>query len=287
MPRPNASTTVELALLAARARRCMVDSLIQAGCGHPGGAFSCVDVLTALFFHTLRIDPARPDLPERDRFILSKGHSSVALYAVMALRGFFPLEWLSTFRRDDSPLGGHPDMHKVPGVEMSTGSLGHGLAVGVGLAAAAALDRAGWRTFVLLGDGETQEGAVWEAALAAAHFRLDNLTAVVDRNRLQIDGPTETVMALEPYADKWRSFGWEVRCVDGHDMAAVVSALDAVPFAPGRPSLLIADTIKGKGVSFMENNVEWHGKALAGEWADKARRETAAELEKREWPATR
>jgi transketolase len=266
----------ELQQLSSKAREAMVDSLICAGCGHPGGAFSSVDIMTALFFNVLKIDPSNPAWDERDRFILSKGHSSVALYSVMHLRGFFGREVLLTFRQDESILGGHPDMHKVPGVEMSTGSLGHGLSVGIGLALAARIDKKKYRTFVLLGDGETQEGSVWEAAMSAGHYKLDNLIAIVDRNMLQIDGSTEDIMSLEPYAKKWRAFGWQVKEIDGHDMSEIVDTLSSLPFKKNKPSLVIANTVKGKGISFMENNPEWHGKALKGEHAEIAKKEISS-----------
>jgi len=265
----------EISRNASKARRIMIEVLIHAGCGHPGGAFSCVDTLAALYFGVLKVDPANPAWPDRDRFILSKGHSSVALYTILHLKGYFGLDRLMTFRQNGSALCGHPDMRKVPGVEMNTGSLGHGLSVGVGLALAASLDRKGYRTFVLMGDGETQEGAVWEAAMSAGHFRLDNLVGIVDRNKLQIDGFTEDIMTLEPFTDKWKAFGWGVREVDGHRFDEILDAFNAVPFVPGRPSLIIANTIKGKGVSFMENSPQWHGKALSGEYADRARKEWA------------
>jgi transketolase len=269
-------TIEDLQRLSSEAREAIVNALVCAGCGHPGGAFSCVDVLIALFFNVLKIDPSNPKWDERDRFILSKGHSSVALYSVMHLRGFFGREVLLTFRQDESSLGGHPDMHKVPGIEMSTGSLGHGLSVGIGLALAARIDKKKYRTFVLLGDGETQEGSVWEAAMSASHYELDNLIAIVDRNMLQIDGSTEDVMSLEPYKKKWEAFGWKVKEIDGHDMAEILNTLEKVPFKKNKPSLIIANTVKGKGISFMENNPEWHGKALKGEHAEIAKRETCS-----------
>ncbi|MFC1629041.1 transketolase [Gemmatimonadota bacterium] len=263
----------ELLELASDARRGIVDSVITAGCGHPGGALSCVDVLTALFFEILALDPSNPDWEERDRFILSKGHSSVALYSVMSLRGFFDRETLLTFRQDMSHLGGHPDMLKVPGVEMSTGSLGHGLSVGVGIALANKLDDRQQKVFVLMGDGETQEGSIWEAAMSASHFKLDNLVGIVDRNRIQIDGFTEDIISLEPYEEKWKAFGWEVRTMDGHDMHQILDTLNRVPFSSDKPSLIISNTIKGKGVSFMENNPAWHGGAPRGELAETALRD--------------
>lgn len=257
----------------AKARHAMVESLICAGCGHPGGAFSCIDMLIALYFEVLNINPKRPRWQDRDRFILSKGHSSVALYSVLYLKGFLSWDKLLTFRQNNSSLSGHPDMHKVPGVEMSTGSLGHGLSVGIGLALATRMNNKKYKTYVLMGDGETQEGSIWEAAMAASHYKLDNLVGIIDRNRMQIDGLTEDVMALEPYRDKWESFGWVVKEIDGHDMKEIVSIFKKLPFKKGRPSLVISNTVKGKGISFMENNYEWHGKALKGEFAEVARRE--------------
>lgn len=260
--------------IANQARSLMVEALICAGCGHPGGAFSSIDIMTALYFEALRIEPSDPQWSERDRFILSKGHSSIGLYTILHLRGFMDRETLLTFRQDNSRLCGHPDMHKVPGVEMSTGSLGHGLSVGIGLAIAGKLDGRDYRVFVLMGDGETQEGSVWEAAMAASHYGLDNLIGIVDRNRLQIDGFTEDVMSLEPYRMKWEAFGWAVREIDGHDFSDICGALNGVPFAKGRPSLILAHTTKGKGISFMENQPEWHGKPLKDEYAAIARTET-------------
>ena len=251
----------------------MVEALINAGCGHPGGAFSCIDFLVALYFNYLRIDPENPKFVARDRFILSKGHSSVALYSVLHLKGFFDRNVLLSFRQDNSLLGGHPDMHKVPGIEMSTGSLGHGLSVGIGCALAAKMDKKNYRTVVMMGDGETQEGSVWEAAMSASHYKLDNLIGIVDRNKIQIDGFTEDVMGLEPYCKKWEAFGWAVREINGHDMAQIIDTLNSVPFQKKKPSLIISHTVKGKGISFMENNPEWHGKALKDSFASVARNE--------------
>jgi len=271
----NANRIKHLERLAAEARHIMVESLIAAGCGHPGGAFSCIDMLTALYFEVLKIDPNNPTWPERDYFILSKGHSSIALYTALAMRGFFDKEIMDSFRQDGSILGGHPDMHKVPGVEMSTGSLGHGLSVGIGLALAAKIDERENKTYVLMGDGETQEGSIWEAAMSASHYKLDNLVGIVDRNRIQIDGFTEDVMSLEPYRAKWEAFGWEVAEIDGHSLSEVVATLKSMPLKAGKPSLIISHTTKGKGISFMEDKAEWHGKALQGEHAELARLEAA------------
>ena len=263
----------KLEKISAKARHLIVETLISAGCGHPGGALSSVDVMTALYFDIMNMSPDKANDKNRDRFILSKGHSSVALYAVLFLKGFFDKKTLLNFRQDGSCLGGHPDIHKAKGVEMSTGSLGHGLSVGAGLALSAKLDKRSFRTFVLMGDGETQEGSIWEGAMFASHYKLDNLIGIVDRNMIQIDGYTEEIMALEPYRLKWESFGWSVREIDGHNLKEIIASLKSVPFKKGKPSLIIARTVKGKGVSFMENNPEWHGKALKDEDAIQARRE--------------
>jgi len=230
----------------------------RARLGHPGGDLSAADILIALYFGVLHIDPRQPNDPGRDRFIMSKGHCSGALYATLALKGFFPWEELSEYMQPLSRLNGHPNRTALPGVEANTGALGHGFPIGVGAALAAKLDGASWRTFVLTGDGELQEGSNWEAAMAAAQYGLDNLTVVVDRNGLQQGAPTKTTIRLEPLADKFRAFGWAVREVDGHDYAALLDTLHALPFEPGRPSCVIAHTTKGKGVSFIENRAEWH-----------------------------
>jgi len=263
----------ELNRISSKARGLIAEALICAGCGHPGGAFSCIDLMTALYFAILKVNPENPAWEGRDRFILSKGHSSVALYTILHLKGFIDEKTLMGFRKNSSMLCGHPDMYKVPGVEISTGSLGHGLSVGVGLATAFKMDRSKQRVFVLMGDGETQEGSVWEAAMSAAHYRLDNLVGIIDRNKIQIDGFTEEIMALEPYKDKWMAFGWFVLEINGHSMSQIVSALKKLPFKKGKPSMIIAETIKGKGISFMENNPDWHGRALKDEYADIARLE--------------
>jgi transketolase len=233
--------------------------------GHPGGDLSAADILTVLYFATLRVDPANPRWPDRDRFILSKGHCSAALYATLAEAGFITRESLSEFARPLSLLNGHPDRNKVPGVEANTGPLGHGLPIAVGAAKAAKITGAQWRTYVLTGDGELQEGSNWEAAMAGAHFALDNLTVIVDRNRLQQGDGTESTMSLEPLTGRWQSFGWCVREIDGHDMGLLVETLNAVPFEAGRPNCVIAHTHKGRGVSFMEDKVEWHHRVPTGE----------------------
>src|ERR1035441_6336678 len=233
--------------------------------GHPGGDLSSADILVTLYLDVLRVRAAEPGWPERDRFIMSKGHCSASFYATLAEAGFIPKDWLGTFMKPLSMLNGHPDRNKVPGVEANTGALGHGLPIGVGTAIAAKMDGASWRTFVLTGDGELQEGSNWEAAMAASQFRLDNLTVIVDRNRLQQGDATERTIALEPLADRWRSFGWTVAEVDGHDIAALISVLGGLPFQPGRPNCVIAHTHKGRGVSFMEDKVEWHHRVPTAE----------------------
>ncbi|MEW5898068.1 MAG: transketolase [Bacillota bacterium] len=248
-----------------------------AGSGHPGGSLSAADIVTALYFHLLRIDPQNPAWPDRDRFILSKGHAAPLLYAALAERGFFPVEELLTLRKLGSRLQGHPDMKSLPGVEVSTGSLGQGLSAGNGMALAAKLDGRDYRVFVLLGDGEIQEGMVWEAAMAAAHYRLDNVTAFLDYNGLQIDGPITEVMSPEPVADKWRAFGWDVQEIDGHDIGQIIKAVEAARQVKGKPQMIVAKTCKGKGVSFMENQVDWHGTAPKPEQAEKALAELRCE----------
>jgi transketolase len=248
----------ELRKLSAGVRRRSLRMVHRAKLGHPGGDLSSADILVTLYFAVLRIDKDRPDAPDRDRFIMSKGHCSASLYATLAAAGFLPEEELETFAQPLSRLSGHPDRTKTPGVEASTGTLGHGLPVAVGAALAARIDGAAWRTFVLTGDGELQEGSNWEAAMAAAHFGLDNLTLIVDRNGLQQGDATERTIRLEPLAEKWRAFGWAVREVNGHDHAALLEAFGRLPFEPGRPSCIIAHTHKGCGVSFIEDRPEWH-----------------------------
>ena len=237
-------------------------ALHGAGSGHMGGALSAADLLAALYFHHLRLRPAEPDWPERDRFVLSKGHANAALGAVLAQAGFVDDGFLDTFYGYESTFGMHPDI-KVPGVEMSTGGLGHGLSVGLGMALGSRLQGKGWRTVVMLGDGELQEGSNWEAAMAAAHLAPLSLTAIVDYNKVQQSGHVSDMLGLEPLADKWRAFGWSVRECDGHDMAQVVDALDALPEAPDKPSLLIAHTVKGKGTRFAEDSHLWHNNAVS------------------------
>lgn len=242
-------------------RRDILTMIHAARSGHPGGSLSAADIVTALYFQVLRLDPAHPDWPERDRFILSKGHACPVWYACLAERGYFPVEELLTLRALGGRLQGHPDMRKTPGIDMTTGSLGQGLSAGLGVALGVRLARRDARVYVMLGDGELNEGQIWEAALCAAKFGLDNLTAIVDYNHLQLDGPCEAVMPIEPLADKWRAFGWHVLEIDGHDMAAILGAFDAARAHVGTPTVLIATTVKGRGVSFMEGDPDWHGRA--------------------------
>jgi len=247
--------------------------IYRARLGHAGGDLSSMDILATLYGGVLRVDPTRPSKPDRDRFFMSKGHCTGALYATLASAGFFPRAELATYMQPLSRLNGHPDRKSNPGVETNTGPLGHGLPVAVGTAIAAKLQDASWRTFVLTGDGELQEGSNWEAAMTAAHYGLDNLALIVDRNRLQQGDGTETTNRLEPLPDKWRAFGWAVREVDGHDYAALLETLSALPFEIGRPSCLIAHTHKGEGVSFMRDQVGWHHRVPTEEELSAALRE--------------
>lgn len=251
----------QLKEIARQVRLDIVEMLYRAGSGHVGGSLSATDLLVALFFSHMHLMPGNPCYPKRDFFVLSKGHAAPALYAVLARLNFFPREQLFTLRRFGSPLQGHPDSRCTPGVEVPTGSLGQGLSVANGLALALKLDESPRRVYVLLGDGEVQEGQVWEAAMTAAHYRLDNLTALLDRNRLQIDGRTREVMSLEPLAAKWQAFGWHTVEVDGHHFPEILAALSLCSQVEGRPSIIIAHTIKGKGVSIFEDQVKYHGVA--------------------------
>lgn len=258
-------TIKELKEMARVIRRDIVEMIGEAKSGHPGGSLSAADIVTYLYFSEMNIDPLEPKWKERDRFVLSKGHAAPVLYAALAHRGFFPKESLFTLRKFGSNLQGHPDMNKVPGVDMSTGSLGTGISAAVGMALAGKVDKASYRIFALLGDGELQEGQVWEAAMAAAHYKLDNLIAFVDNNGLQIDGNVEDVMSPAPIGAKFAAFGWFVQEIDGHDFQAIADALKAAKEHKGQPSVIIAHTIKGKGVSFMENQASWHGSAPSAE----------------------
>ncbi len=254
-------TIRDLAELAWTLRIDVVDMIYAAGSGHPGGSLSAAEIVTALIFHHLNIDPENPQMPKRDRFLLSKGHAAPILYAALARRGFFPVEELKTLRQLDSRLQGHPDRLKTPGVEMTSGVLGHGVAIGVGLALAARLEGAPWKTYVLVGDGEIQAGVVWEGALMASKYKLGNLTVILDHNNVQLDGPVHEIMPIQPVVEKWRAFGWHVTEIDGHDMREVLNALDMTDNIHDQPKIIIAHTTKGKGVSYMENQARWHGRA--------------------------
>jgi transketolase len=247
--------------MAARIRRSVLRMTHKARASHVGTSFSMADILAVLYGGAMRVDPARPDWPDRDRFVLSKGHGAAGVYAALAERGFFPAGWLDRYCEDGSPLAGHITHHGVPGVEVSTGSLGHGLSIACGMALAGRHDGRPYRVFALLSDGECDEGSIWEAVLFAPHHRLDNLVAIVDYNKIQSFGTVKEVLDLEPFADKWKAFGWSVREVDGHDHGQVHDAVSAVPFEPGRPSVILAHTVKGKGVSFMEDKLAWHYKS--------------------------
>jgi transketolase len=266
------------ACLAWRLRQHVLEMTSRAKSSHIGTNFSMAELLAVLYTRILRVDPANAEWPDRDRFILSKGHGCAALYAVLAERGFFPKAWLDTFYGDGSVLAGHATHKGVPGVEVSTGSLGHGLSLGTGMALAAKRDGRAYCTYVLLSDGECDEGSTWEAILFASHHQLDNLVAIVDYNKIQSLGTVEEVLALEPFAEKWCAFGWATREVDGHDVGAVESVLAAVPFERGKPSCVIAHTVKGKGVSFMENKLLWHYRTAQNDELTAARLELEQRL---------
>ena len=251
----------ELKAKALKIRREIVNMIYLASSGHPGGALSLVDILTVLYFTEMRVDPLNPKDENRDRFILSKGHASAALYATLAERGFLKAEDLLEFRKLDSILQGHPDMNKVPGVDMTTGSLGQGLSAANGMALAAKLNKKDYRVYVALGDGEIQEGQVWEAAMSSAHYKLDNLCVFVDNNNLQIDGTIDKVMSPYPIKEKFESFGFHTIEIDGHDYKQIINSIEEAKKVKDKPTAIIAKTIKGKGVSYMENQASWHGKA--------------------------
>lgn len=265
-------TDLELRYKSVEYRKTILRIIKQARAGHTGGDLSAVDILNVLYNNVLRVSPATASDPDRDRYVQSKGHCVEALYTVLADRGFFPPEELDTLCRYRSPFIGHPT-RSVPGIEQNTGALGHGLAVAVGMALAAKLDRRSYRVFTLLGDGELDEGSNWEASMAAAHYHLDNLVVIVDRNGLQITGPTEVVSPLEPLKEKFRAFGYAVREVDGNDTQALVEVFGQVPFEAGKPNLVLAHTVKGKGVSFIENSLKWHHRVPTDEELDLAWRE--------------
>lgn len=269
---------IDLQLKAVQIRMDVLKMIHRAKAGHTGGSLSNTDILTALYYKVMSIDPENPNWEERDRFVLSKGHSVESLWCILADRGFFPREELNTFSQFGTRLIGHPN-NEVPGVEMNTGALGHGLSISVGMALAAKRDGKKYRVFCLMGDGEQAEGSIWEAAMSGAHYQLDNLIGIIDRNGLQITGDTEDVMSLEPLDEKWRAFGWHVIEVDGHDFTELVSAFEAVPEVPGKPTLVIANTIKGKGVSFAENVARWHHQVPNDEELERALAELAAQEE--------
>jgi len=266
-------SVAELERMARQLRRHVITMIATAGSGHPGGSLSAADIITTLYFKIMRHDPQNPQWPDRDRFILSKGHAAPVLYAALAECGYFPLDELSTLRKLDSRLQGHTDRILTPGVEMSSGSLGQGLSFGIGIALAGKLDARDYQVYVLLGDGECDEGQIWEAAMAAAHYKIDNLTAIVDCNQIQLAGRTCDIMNLEPLADKWRSFNWHVLDINGHDVNQISQAAKKARGIKQRPTVIIAHTIKGKGVSFMENNVDFHGKAPTSEETERALKE--------------
>ena len=263
--------TDELKKRADKIRLMSLEMIDKAGGGHIGGSLSSMDIMTALYFNIMNIDPENPDKPDRDRFILSAGHKAAGYIPVLAERGFIEKESLDTFNKLDSPYGMHPDMNKIKGCEVSTGSLGHGLPVGVGMGLALKSRRLKSKIYVLMGDGELDEGTVWEAAMGAAHYKLDNITAVVDYNKCSMDGPVNDVMNLEPLDDKWKSFGWNVKHINGHDMQAIISAFNE-PVIKGKPTIIIADTIKGKGVPEIEGDYHWHYGLLSSEILETARK---------------
>jgi transketolase len=262
----------ELEEKARKIRSLIVDMITRAGSGHPGGSLSSTDLITALFFSILRHRPSQPDWPQRDRFHMSKGHCCPLWYAVLADSGYFPVEKLYTLRQLGSFLQGHPD-RRTPGVEVASGSLGQGLSVGLGMSLAAKIDKASWRVYVLLGDGETQEGNIWEAAMAAGHYRADNLCAILDYNGFQIDGKTCDVMSLEPVAAKWQAFGWNTIQINGHSMQEILTAYAQAAEVKNKPTIIVARTVKGKGVSFMENVCDFHGRAPTKEELKRALKE--------------
>lgn len=259
-------------------RKHIIEQVYNAQSGHPGGSLSCADIITVLYFNAMMVDPKNPQWEDRDRFVLSKGHCSPALYAALAEKGFFPKEELPKFRRIDSFLEGHPSMRYVPGVDMSTGSLGQGISAAVGMAMAGKIDNKESNIYALIGDGEIQEGQVWEALMAAAHYKLDNLIVFLDHNHLQIDGKISDVMSPEPVEEKFKAFGWKVVAINGHDHLQIIEAINEAKKSKDKPTMIVAETVKGKGVSFMENEAGWHGTAPDKEQAEKAKAELDAVL---------
>lgn len=266
-------TEQEIALLKEKAwlaRRNTIQTLMWAGGGHAGGGLSQTDILVALYYHYLKIDPKKPDWEDRDRVVLSKGHGGIGYAPILADLGYYKMELLKEFNHTGSPFGMHLDMLQVPGVDASTGSLGHGLPIAVGLALGARLKKKSWRVYCIVGDGECHEGSIWEAAMSAAHYKVDNLTVFVDRNKHCIDGPTEKVMSLEPFKEKWLTFGWHTLEIDGHDFTEISSAVDEAQQTTGRPTVIIAHTIKGKGVDYMEDEPAWHYGGIDSDGMEKA-----------------
>ena len=263
---------------AAEIRCGIIKAIHNAGSGHPGGSLSAADIVTALYFDEMNVDPKNPKMKGRDKFILSKGHAGPVQYSALAVKGYYPMEDFMTLRKLGSKFQGHPDMHKVPGIEMSTGSLGQGISAAGGMALANKLDNDPGRIYVLLGDGEIQEGIVWEALMSAAHYKLDNMVAILDHNGLQIDGKNEDVMTVAPVVDKFQAFGWNVIQIDGHDFEQILDAFKQARACKGKPTMIVAETIKGKGVSFMENNAGWHGKAPDEEQTKQALAELGGEF---------
>lgn len=269
---------MELEQIACQIRVHIINMLEKSQSGHPGGSLSSAEILTALYFKEMNIDPTNPKWEDRDRFVLSKGHAAPVLYAALAEKGFFPKEELNNLRKVNSMLQGHPDMKGTPGVDMTTGSLGQGLSAAGGMALAAKIDKKDYRVYSIIGDGESQEGIIWEAAMFAAHYKLDNLTVFLDNNGLQIDGTNDEVMNIEPIDDKFKAFGWNVLKIDGHSINEIIKAIEEAKNTKGKPTMIIAKTFKGKGVSFMENQVGWHGKAPSNEDACKALEELGGVL---------
>ena len=261
---------LELKKTAVKIRRHIIDAVYHAGSGHPGGSLSCTDILTALYFKHMNVNIKNPQDANRDRFVLSKGHCAPALYSTLAVKGFFPTEELVNLRKIDSFLQGHPSLKDVPGVDMSTGSLGQGISASVGMALAGKLDKKDYRVYTIIGDGECHEGQVWEALMAGAHYKLDNLTAFLDHNGLQIDGKITDVMSPESLPEKFKAFNWNVIEIDGNDLEAIDKAIETAKATKGKPTMVVANTIKGKGVSFMEDQYGWHGKAPSKEERDNA-----------------
>jgi transketolase len=274
--------TKQLAITATKIRKHTIEAVYSASSGHPGGSLSIADILTVLYFDVMNVDPQNPKWEDRDRFVLSKGHCTPALYGTLAEKGFFSTEEIKKFRHIDSFLQGHPDMKGVPGVDMSTGSLGQGISAANGMALVGKLDNKDYRVYAILGDGELQEGQVWEAAMFAAHYKLDNLTAFVDYNGLQIDGDIAKVMSPLPIDEKFKSFGWHVLVIDGHDYAQIEDAINQAKNTKGKPTMIVAKTIKGKGVSYMENDAGWHGNAPKKDQYEQAIKELDAILSKLE-----